>query len=146
MAGAPGSGRNQEPPGGQDTQGGMEMAAEAANLVGPSPNVAGSEAALGSQVGPVREPRGPCPSFFSCPFLTLPNDSQTFLTVPHPWNIFQASQIVGPLDVSLPWLLGPYGPQWQLPEYRIRGGTQTHNLGTIKPRHEVGLEPTISEP
>ena len=24
-----------------------------------------------------------------------------------------------------------------------RGGTRTHNLGTLKPRHEVGLKPTI---
>jgi hypothetical protein len=29
---------------------------------------------------------------------------------------------------------------------KARGGTWTHNLGTLKPRHEVGLKPTISEP
>ena len=120
--------------------------AEAATLVSPSPAAADIAAALGSQAGPAQEPCGPRPSFFSCPFITLPDDSQTFLTVPHTWNVFLGAQLVEPLDVSLLWLLGPYGPQWQLPEYRIRGGTQTHNLGTIKPRHEVGLEPTISEP
>ena len=58
-----------------------------------------------------------------------------FWTVPHPWNIFQRLQLSGPLDVSLPWLLGPYGPQWQLPEYRIP------ELGN----QAVGLEPTIPE-
>jgi hypothetical protein len=132
------------PGGGQTLRGGREKVAEAATLVGPSPAVAGIAAALGSQAGPAQESRGPRPSFFSCPFITLPDDSQTFLTVPHPWNIFQGSQLVGPLDISLPRLLGSYGPQWQLPEYRIRGGTQTHNLRTVKPKHKVGLEPTIS--
>jgi hypothetical protein len=136
MARAPRRGRNQQAGGG----------AEAATLVGPSPDAACISAALGSQAGPAQEPGGPCPSFFSCPFITLPDDSQTFLTVPHPWNAFQGSQLLGPLDVSLLRLLGPYGPQWQLPEYRIRGGTQTHNLRTVKPRHEVGLKPMISEP
>ena len=27
---------------------------------------------------------------------------------------------------------------------KARGGTRTHDLATLKPRHEVGLEPTIS--
>ena len=144
-----GEGGTSRPPRGVGEQtlgGGREKATEVATLVGPSPAAAGIMAALGSQAGLAQEPRGPRPSFFSCPFITLPDESQTFLTLPHPWNIFQGLQLVGPLDISLPRLLGPYSPQWQLPEYRIRGGTQTHNLGTVKPRHEVGLEPTISEP
>ena len=104
-------------------------------------------------------------------FLTLPDDSQSFLTVlhsgyflqGHPWNIFQGRSLRGLLDISFPQLLGPYGLQWQLPEYRIpvlgtqagleptrrdsnpqsqncktktQGGTQTHNLRTEKPRHK----------
>ena len=44
------------PPGGPDTQGGREKAAEAATLVGPSPAVAGIMAALGSEAGPARAP------------------------------------------------------------------------------------------
>jgi hypothetical protein len=112
MARAPGRGRNQQAPWGADNWGREGKASRGSNSSRPL-------LSCNRHLGCSREPCEPLPSFFSCPFITLSDDSQTFLTVPHPWNIFQGSQLVGRLDVSLPRLLGPYSPQWQLPEYRI---------------------------